>query len=91
MTLLHRESWKALGDLDQDVAKEQYLECVQDLFEEFDVRGLKTWRSSLLSPSKVESKSLSLRDHTSTAGTVSMPEVNLYVSLSIQIRGMAMV
>ena len=91
MTLLHRESWKALGDLDQDVAKEQYLECVQDLFEEFDVRGLKTWRSSLLSPSKVESKSLSLRDHISTAGTVSMPEVNLYVSLSIQIRGMAMV
>ncbi|CAI5742986.1 unnamed protein product [Hyaloperonospora brassicae] len=71
------ESWKALGDLDQEVAKQQYLECVQDLFEEFDVHGPKTWRSSLISPSNVANKTMALCDHISMAGAVSMPEVNM--------------
>lgn len=77
--VLRRESWKALGSLDQEVAKQQYLECVQDLFEEFDVHGPKTWRSSLISPSNVANKTMALCDHISMAGAVSMPEVNMYV------------
>lgn len=73
-----RESWKALGDMNQDVAKEQYLEWVQDLFEEFDVRGPKRWRSSSTSSSKATSESMSLDNSISMAGAVSMPKVDMY-------------
>ncbi|GMF25432.1 unnamed protein product [Phytophthora fragariaefolia] len=73
-----RESWKALGDLDPDMAKRQYVEWVQDLFEEFDVRGPKRWRSSSTSSSsKASSETLSLDNSISMAGVVSMPKVDM--------------
>ncbi|KAE9048791.1 hypothetical protein PR002_g242 [Phytophthora rubi] len=72
------ESWKALGDLDQDMAKQQYVEWVQDLFEEFDVRGPKRWRSSSTSTSsKATSEAVSLDNSVSMAGAVSMPKVDM--------------
>ncbi|POM71120.1 Acyl-CoA-binding domain containing hypothetical protein, partial [Phytophthora palmivora] len=68
------ESWKALGDMNIDVAKKQYVEWVQDLFEEFDVRGPKRWRSSSgASSSKATSESVSM----SMAGAVSLPKVDM--------------
>ncbi|OWZ20951.1 Acyl-CoA-binding protein [Phytophthora megakarya] len=68
------ESWRALGDMDVDVAKKQYVEWVQDLFEEFDVRGPKRWRSSSgSSSSKATSESMSM----SMAGAVSLPKVDM--------------
>lgn len=77
-----QESWKALGDLSQDKAKEQYVEWVQDLFEEFDVRGPKRWRSSSnTSSSKATSEAVSLDSSMSMAGAVSMPKVDMYVLL----------
>ncbi|RLN32732.1 hypothetical protein BBJ28_00001976 [Nothophytophthora sp. Chile5] len=70
---------KALGDMDQDVAKQQYVEWVQDLFEEFDVRGPKRWRSSSgPSAGKATSESVSLENSVSMAGPVSMPKVDMY-------------
>ncbi|KAG6958866.1 hypothetical protein JG688_00010331 [Phytophthora aleatoria] len=72
------ESWKALGDMNQDLAKQQYLEWVNDLFEEFDVRGPKRWRSSSSSSSpKATGESLSLDGSISMAGAVSMPKVDM--------------
>lgn len=70
------ESWKALGDMSQDVAKQQYVEWVQDLFEEFDVRGPKKWSSPPGSSAKATSEPLSL-DNVSMAGAVSMPKVDM--------------
>jgi hypothetical protein len=75
-----RESWKALGDMNQDLAKKQYVEWVQDLFEEFDVRGPKRWRSaSTSSSSKATSEAVSL--DSAMAGPVSMPKVDMCVLL----------
>ncbi|KAH7484786.1 hypothetical protein PRIC1_004105 [Phytophthora ramorum] len=72
------ESWKALGGMNQDVAKQQYVDWVQDLFEEFDVRGPKRWRSSSTSSSsKATSEPLSLENSVSMAGAVSMPKVDM--------------
>ncbi|KAF4316772.1 hypothetical protein BBO99_00008513 [Phytophthora kernoviae] len=72
------ESWRVLGDMDQDVAKQQYVEWVQDLFEDFDVRGPKRWRSaSGSSTSKATSEPVSLDDSVSMAGAVSMPKVDM--------------
>ncbi|KUF89948.1 hypothetical protein AM588_10002478 [Phytophthora nicotianae] len=64
--------------MNQDLAKQQYLEWVQDLFEEFDVRGPKRWRSSSSSSSpKAMSESMSLDGSISMAGAVSMPKVDM--------------
>lgn len=72
------ESWKALGDMNQDLAKHQYLEWVQDLFEEFDVHGPKRWRSSSSSSSpKATSEPMSLDGSISMAGAVSLPKVDM--------------
>ncbi|KAG7394831.1 acyl-CoA binding domain-containing protein 6 [Phytophthora boehmeriae] len=72
------ESWKALGDMDQDVAKKQYVDWVQDLFEGFDVRGPKRWRSaSGSSTSEATSESVSLDSAVSMAGAVSVPKVDM--------------
>ncbi|KAL3667091.1 hypothetical protein V7S43_008033 [Phytophthora oleae] len=72
------EGWKALGEMNQDLAKQQYVEWVQDLFEEFDVRGPKRWRSSSTSSSssKTTSEPASLDTSLSMAGAVSMPKVD---------------
>lgn len=66
-------SWKALGCLNQDVAKEHYVQWVQDLFEEFDVLEPKKWQSSSNAPSKMKS----LDGATGMAGSVSVPEVDM--------------
>ncbi|KAG7386682.1 acyl-CoA binding domain-containing protein 6 [Phytophthora pseudosyringae] len=73
------ESWKALGDMNLNVAKQQYVEGVQDLFEEFDVRGPKRWRSPSASSSslKATSEAVSLDGSMSMAGAVSMPKVDM--------------
>ncbi|KAI9913195.1 hypothetical protein PsorP6_004932 [Peronosclerospora sorghi] len=71
------ESWKALSDMEQNVAKKQYVEWVQDLFDEFDCHGPKRWRSSYSSSSKTTSETESLDSHTSMVGAVSMPKVDM--------------
>ncbi|KAI9908813.1 hypothetical protein PsorP6_004088 [Peronosclerospora sorghi] len=71
------ESWKAISDMDQNVAKKHYVEWVQDLFDEFDCQGPKRWRSSYSSSSKTTSETESLDSNTSMVGSVSMPKVDM--------------
>lgn len=82
--IMCRESWRALGKMDSEVAKEQYLEWVKDLFEDFDVTGSKKRRASSASgASKASREELSLGNSISTAGVVSMPTVDMYVCLFV--------
>ncbi|KAL7686148.1 putative acyl-CoA-binding protein, ACBP [Plasmopara halstedii] len=67
------QSWKALGCLKQDVAKEYYAEWVQKFFEEFDVRGPEKWGSS----SEASNKSTTLDGTMGMAGSVSLPKVDM--------------
>lgn len=77
-----RESWRALGEMDSEVAKQQYLEWVKDLFEDFDVTGSKKRRASSASgSSKASREELSLGNSISTAGVVSTPTVDMYVGM----------
>ncbi|GAB9465432.1 hypothetical protein Gpo141_00002840 [Globisporangium polare] len=72
------ESWRALGEMDSEVAKQQYLEWVKDLFEDFDVTGSKKRRASSASgSSKASREELSLGNSISTAGVVSTPTVDM--------------
>ncbi|CAH0481852.1 unnamed protein product [Peronospora belbahrii] len=71
------ESWKGLGDMSQEMAKQQYFEWVQELFEEFDVHGPKRWRSSLASSSKATSDSMSLDNEMLMSRAVSTPKVDM--------------
>lgn len=75
-----RESWRALGAMEADVAKQQYLALVQDLFDDFDVSGPRPRSASSDSDSSRASREeLSLGNSISTAGFVSMPTVDMYV------------
>ncbi|TDH66858.1 hypothetical protein CCR75_003126 [Bremia lactucae] len=67
------ESWKALGAVNQDVAKQHYLEWVQDSFEEFDVRAPIVGRSL----SKAAKMSMSLKGSMGMAGAISIPKVDM--------------
>ncbi|TYZ67236.1 hypothetical protein PybrP1_011843 [[Pythium] brassicae (nom. inval.)] len=72
------ESWKALGAMDSDVAKQQYLAWVQDLFEDFDVTGSRRRSfSSDAGSGKASREELSLGGSFSTAGVVSTPTVDM--------------
>uniref|UniRef100_K3WM43 ACB domain-containing protein n=1 Tax=Globisporangium ultimum (strain ATCC 200006 / CBS 805.95 / DAOM BR144) TaxID=431595 RepID=K3WM43_GLOUD len=72
------ESWHALGEMDSDIAKQQYIEWVQDLFDDFDVTGSrKRSQSSQSHSSKASTESLTLDNSISTAGAVSMPAVDM--------------
>lgn len=64
-----------------DVAKQQYLEWVQDLFEDFDVTGARK-RSFSSDSGKASREELSLGGTISTAGVVSTPAVDMYVERS---------
>ncbi|RQM17729.1 hypothetical protein DD237_001228 [Peronospora effusa] len=71
------ESWKALGDMSQEVAKQQYFEWVQDLFEEFDVHSPKKRHLSSVSLSTATNESVSSDNYMSMAGAVSLPKVDM--------------
>lgn len=70
--------------MDVDVAKQQYLEWVQDLFEDFDVTGTRKRRFSADGSSgKASREELSLNGGAfSTAGVVSTPTFDAYVRLT---------
>lgn len=77
-----RESWSALGEMDPEIAKTQYIDWVQDLFEDFDVHGPKPKRSSSQSNlvAAASREELSLNGSSiSTASVQSMPSVDMCV------------
>lgn len=61
--------------MDQEVAKQQYLQEVQDLFEDFDVRGSKKGASGPVPQASSEEVTLG----SSMVGAVSMPKVDMCV------------
>ena len=63
------------------MAKQQYCEWVQDLFEEFDVHGPKKRHLSSISLSKATNESISSDNYMSMAGTVSLPKVDMSVMM----------
>ncbi|CAI5709343.1 unnamed protein product [Peronospora destructor] len=77
VSLVKWQSWKALGDMSQEVAKQQYFEWVQDLFEQVDVHGSKKRHSSSVSLSKATNESVSSDNYMSMARAVSLPKVDM--------------
>lgn len=70
------ESWKALGDMDQEAAKQQYLQEVQDLFDDFDVRAAPAGaKGSAAAPPQAKNEELMLGG--TMVGAVSMPKVDM--------------
>lgn len=64
--------------MDQDVAKQQYLQEVQDLFEDFDVRGTASKAPTSTGGSALRAKGEELTlDNGGMIGAVSMPKVDM--------------
>jgi ankyrin repeat protein len=74
---LNRESWQALGQMDSEVAKKQYIDYVKDLFKGFDPTTAVASNGS--SPSSSKSRSKELQDGSlleSMAGAVSTMQID---------------
>jgi hypothetical protein len=76
--MVSRESWKALGDMDQEAAKQQYLQEVHDLFDDFDVHGGTAPAVAKGAAATPQAKSEEMMLGGTMVGAVSMPKVDMY-------------